>query len=228
MRFLHFSFARLCSAFLLLSSFGANHASASSITIGTPSSSFAANTVDTCGNCSYILNQAFGTTGTLTSYTFNAYSYGDANSTGDLTPILLSGASNSNGATTFTITGVGTKRTEQNVSSNQTFDFGLTSGSNAVTLNSYFGWFDTNGALATFTYSGAGSGTFLFNGSDNVGRSFTLENTNQYGDTQNALDNRAYNINATAAVAVAPEPSSLALLGTGMAFVFGFARRRSA
>jgi hypothetical protein len=224
-----YSFAKtsLLATTALLIGFGLS-TSAKADTIGDSTLTGSTN-VDTCGSCDFVYNQAFTSTGeVVSSYSFNAQQ------AGSLTPVLLT-LNNSGGNAVFTVVGVGTTVTV-GAAGDFTESFGLTSGTDLTTTNTYFGWASTNPMVGYFYFNTStpvadGLGAFFGNPDDTtVGTSFNRGTTASYTmDALGSINNRTYQINATAVPFVAPivpEPSSLLLLGSGIVSAAGMMFRK--
>ena len=191
---------------------------AAAVTVGNPAVSAAV--VDTCTDCTFVLNQAFGVGGlTLSSYSLFA---GRAS---DITPLLLTRTDAGNLAT-FTVVGIG--QLQNAVAGVNTFAFNVAQGTDVTATNSYFGFRYTNSGVVTFDYSAASptSGTFV--GPNNfavaLGATFTDPISPQPDNSYDALNARTYSINATAV----PEPATWGMLLLGMGMVgYGLRRRQS-
>ena len=192
----------------LVCSAGLAHAGTYTVGVGGTGS-----TDDTCPNCTYIVGNPFGAAGaTVVSYTFG----GDQS--GSITPELFTGVM-SGGTITFTEVGTGTTQTV--APGSHTYDFGLVSGTDITSTDTYFGFSNSDGAVVPFNYTSSPVpyGTFLFaNGAPLTSEygTYTYNQINSDGD-------RNYAIEATA---LTPEPGSLSLLGTGLAAVAAMVRRR--
>lgn len=213
----------------LLVGFGLS-TSAKADTIGDPTLT-GSTSVDSCGSCDYIYNQAFTSTGdSVATYSFHAFQ------AGSLTPVLLTLA-NVGGNAIFTVVGVGTTKTVTAAGDYTNVAFGLTSGTTLTTTNTYFGWASTDPMVGFFYFNGAtpvtdGLGVFFTTPQANtVGATFNSgETANYLTDALGGVNDRTYQINVTAVAPVntgiIPEPSSLMLFGTGILGVAGIVRRR--
>jgi PEP-CTERM motif len=173
--------------------------------------------LDGCPNCGYVVGQSFSTAGQrLVSYSFYSQFGG-----GEITPELFTGVDNGNNTITFTAIGIGTTQTSINSGIN-TFAFGLTSGTDITGAHTFFGFYNANGANVWWNNTGDPSkGTYLLGGALGLGGQGTASTTFTW-NTFDALNNRAYAIEATAVPAATPEPTSMLLLATG---TFGFCGR---
>lgn len=185
------------------------------VTVGNPA--VAADVVDSCVVCTFVINQGFGVGG-LSLSTYDFY----ANNAATITPFVAS--RNDVGTTAnFTVTGIGTQRNA--ALGVNTFDFATVAGTNLTSVNSYFGFAYDNGGVVAFDYSSptATSGTFVgpANYFPSLGTTFSSQFASQPDNSYDALNARTYSINATAV----PEPSTWALMLAGFGMV-GFALRR--
>jgi hypothetical protein len=140
-------------------------------------------------------------------YTIVSFSFYDAGG-GAVTPLLVEKTA----STTYTIRGVGTSR-NPTTAGVYTFDFGLTSGSDAVAGADYFfAWHGGNSIPRNSDFSnpadgGGFAGPFLRNNSSFPGTTF---------DASFPLNNRAYSIQATYLVIPEPGTGLLVLAGLGL------------
>jgi hypothetical protein len=177
--------------------------------------------VDGCNFCLVVVNQAFAGVGeVVTSWSFVSINPGDT-----IAPILFSLAGN-----TFTVTGTGTA--EAGAPGVDTFNFGLTSGTNITGPATYIGWQDSSftGASIPFDTNGGvpNPGTyFTHTGPVSVGTQFDVSSS--IGPSDGQLSDRIYSVQFTASSVGVPGPTA----GTGLPgllFAFGgflFWRRRS-
>jgi hypothetical protein len=185
-------------------------------TIGNPVVSAAE--VDMCSGCMFVLApfSASDSGSTLTSWEFYAFNAADSPSVigNQITPLLFSQT-----GPDFTIVGVGATQTIT-ATGDQSYAFGLVSGSDVIGSSSYFGWFD--GSL-----SATNTGTIAF-ASDGGTPSFVRDGTPVVGFTDPfAPLSRTYSVQATDSfVEPVPEPGTLGLLfGGGALVLLGRVRR---
>jgi hypothetical protein len=201
--------------------------SATAITAGNPVPG--GSSIDTCPGCDYIVGQAFMAAGyTVSTFTFTS---GQA---GDITPLLFT-RSNSGGNATFTLVGIGTLETTTG-SGTYTFNFGLTSGVDTTTTDTYFGFFSNTPVVLFDTFNASnpppnanGGVFFAAPPVPTLGTTTTSDYASGFHDSQLGFNNdRDYAILATAdsPVSPAPEPSAVLLVGTGFLGLVGAARRK--
>lgn len=199
----------------------ASGAGAATVGIGNPI--VAGTTVDTCGNCTYVLGQPFGVAGyQVTDYTIYAVN------SGDITPLLFTRSNPDASHATFTLVGIGAARTVPN-SGIYNFLFSLTVGTELTTANTYFGFANNGGPMVSFSYTGGvgDGGTFLLAPQLSLGGSTTLQSTNFDFNTQNSLNDRTYSV-AASATSVVPEAATWAFMIAGFGLAGAVLRRRRA
>jgi hypothetical protein len=162
----------------------------------------------------------------IAPYTFSAPAYGQAVSSvsifdgavgRDFTPLILA----SSGGGNWTITGVGTQRIV-GASGLQTYDFGLTSGSNIVDANTRLGWLSGSelGAIQYTQDPDSDDNMFVYSSNalflSTVGATFA----------QLGVTDRAYSIQFTTQLTTVPEPSTLALTAGGLLALVVAAQKR--
>ena len=134
----------------------------------------------------------------------------------DFIPLLVANS----GGPTWTITGVGTQRVVA-ATGLQSYDFGLTQGSNVITPSTRVAWrTSSSGGTIPFDYDGDGN-IFTYS-SNGVGPSTVNAVFTQEGTTD-----RAYSIQFSSSdVTATPEPASIVLTASGLIAIAGIVRRR--
>lgn len=211
---------RILASLVLLAGFGLSTAcSATTFTVGNPVPG--GSVLDTCNGCTYIIGQAFGGSGQLSTYTFSA---GQA---GDITPVLLDYAFSGTNVI-FTVAGIGTTQAIAGPGT-YTFAYGSTAGTDVTSTGTAFGFY-SNTPVVLFDYFNtatppASGGTFFIpSGPLTLGETSTSDiSTGYHMDQLGYANNRTYAINASA---VTPEPATLSLLALGLGSVGAIGRLR--
>jgi hypothetical protein len=135
-----------------------------------------------------------------------------------ITPLLF----DQTGSSIFTLIGIGTTQTNA-LTGAQTFSFGLTSGTDTVGTNTFFGWKDGapvgDNPQGVVEYNDPGASNYFY-----LGQGVDAVVGNAY--TSLATVNREYSIQFTTAPVATPEPGSLGLVGLSICMAAILNKRR--
>jgi hypothetical protein len=175
-------------------------------------------TLDTCSGCSFVyIDFAAAEAGqTVSSFSFFA---GAGTASHEITPLLFENTGGDN----FEVVGIGETRSGITADAENTFAFGLQSGTATVAgANTWFGWVDGG------PKGGSNSGTITLSTTGGIGQfyaaeqSMSLDGSIDYSTfTGVGQQDRTYSLDVTtSSVQPVPEPSTAVLLSTLLAIAF--------